>query len=353
MRCLLFAIFGCLALEFVAGGALATPSITRVEGTITQGQILVIHGTGFGPKAQAAPLRWDDFQDGVAGDRLLDRDQPGGSVWDLQDSADRRPAYSTAQQRVPNDIVVLQDFSESNNKSIGVLNYPSSRWYVSFWTYRDDYAGTAMRCTNTKLYGIFTGSNWNGYPQGRWDEYWFNNTGHMNLTDCNTGTAANRWHAINPNFGRWFRVERYLDMGTALTADGYHAGWIDLHLVNELSGVFRPAGCETSMMGDMMVGFYFRTEDGSGALLRQYISEMYVDTTPARVELGDAPDWASCHYREIQVPVAWSDSDISVTLNTGIFANDAQIFLFVVDDSRSVSTGFLVTPGQTGNPIQD
>ena len=42
-----------------------------------------------------------------------------------------------------------------------------------------------------------------------------------------------------------------------------------------------------------------------------YWDDVYIDTTQARVEIGDAPTYAASRHREIQLPTAWSDSSIT------------------------------------------
>ena len=51
----------------VAPLALGAPAISGVSGTLSSGQTVTISGSGFGTKPQAAPLLWDDFEQGTAG----------------------------------------------------------------------------------------------------------------------------------------------------------------------------------------------------------------------------------------------------------------------------------------------
>ena len=47
------------------------------------------------------------------------------------------------------------------------------------------------------------------------------------------------------------------------------------------------------------------------------IDEIYIDSTRARVEVCNAPTLAASTRCELQLPTAWSDSSITVTLKQG------------------------------------
>jgi len=325
-----------LAMTLAAATAGAQPDVGRVEGAAQPGQTFRLFGGGFGNKAHPGPLRWDDFQDGTLGARLTDH--VDGGVFDLQAAIDRRPTYSDARQRYPGDVCALQDYSERNNKGIAaILDF--HQLYATFWAYRDDYAGTAMRVTNCKLFGNFY-DWWTGLPESRWDEYWDQNAGHMQMNDCNAVNIANNWIGAHPRLNEWIRVERYFDYGDPGVNNGYAFGTINGQLQGEIRGVFQPTACAGNLLGGFVMGNYFRTEDGSGALLRQYISEMYVDTTRARVEIGDNADWNACTKREIQIPTAWLDGVVSVQFNAGSFQSGDQAYAFVVDRDGNHSGGY-------------
>ena len=348
MRSLRLALL--LTMSLTAAAAVAQPQVDRVEGAAQPGQTFRIFGAGFGNKAHPGPLRWDDFQNGTLGDRLTDH--ADGGVFDLQAAIDRRPTYSDARQRFPGDVCALQDYSERNNKGMAVIT-EYHQMYATFWAYRDDYAGTAMRVTNCKLFGNFY-DWWTGLPESRWDEYWDQNAGHMQMNDCNANNVSNEWIGAHPRLNQWIRVERYFNYGDPGVANGYAYGAINGVKQGEISGVFQTNACAGNMLGGFVMGNYFRTEDGSGALLRQYISEMYADTTQARVEVGDSADWNTCSKREIQIPTAWQDGVVAIRFNEGSFQAGDQAYAFVVDRDGipSPGIGFVVgTDYGTGGNI--
>jgi hypothetical protein len=325
-----------LTLAAAATAALAQPDVTGVEGAAQSGRTFRLFGADFGTKARPGPLRWDDFQDGALGARLQDFAE--GGQFNLQAAETRRPTYSDGRQRFPGDVSALQDYSERNNKGMMVLQ-DFERMYATFWAYRDDYAGTAMDVTNCKLFGNFY-NGVTGVPESRWDEYWFNGTGHLQMNDCNASNVGNNWVGSHPYLNQWIRVERYFDYGDPGQPNGYAYGMVNGEMIGELNGVFRTNACADDLLGGFVMGNYFRTEDGSGALLRQYISEMYVDTTLARVEIGDDADWNRCSKREIQLPTAWINGVVSIEFNSGSFQAGDQAYAFVVDRDGNASAGY-------------
>ena len=87
--------------------------------------------------------------------------------------------------------------------------------------------------------------------------------------------------------------------------------------------------------------------------------DVYIDNTPARIELGNAATYGACTHREIQIPSAWSDTQVSLTMNTGTFDGGQVAWLYVATANNVVSPGYQITlggtassgPGQPGKPV--
>ena len=248
--------------------------------------------------------------------------------------------YSADRQRIPNELCALQDFSQGYNATIGLWKIPITKLYFSGWCYRDDYAGTAMNSTNRKLSGNFghVVNDSYGYPQERVGTDGANNYGeHQYAVDANMNALDSDYYQPSADlWDRWFRIERYVDTDVGVS-------WIahDLHKDSEIHNVQGP-------FDDFILGQYFRTD--GGALLKMYRGELYVDTTMARIELGNAPVFDQCTHREIQIPVSWSNTQATFTANPGTFSSTADTYLFVVDADGKASPGLLVTAGGTEDP---
>jgi hypothetical protein len=62
--------------------------------------------------------------------------------------------------------------------------------------------------------------------------------------------------------------------------------------------------------------------------------------------IGNARTFNGCTIREIQIPTAWSDNSITVTVNQGVFGSGMTVYLYVVDQNGAVnSTGYPITVG--------
>jgi hypothetical protein len=71
----------------------------------------------------------------------------------------------------------------------------------------------------------------------------------------------------------------------------------------------------------------------------RYFDDIYIDTTLARVILGNSADYGSCTILEPQIPISWSSNEITCTINLGRLSNLSNIFVFVFnrDDQRNLS----------------
>ena len=72
--------------------------------------------------------------------------------------------------------------------------------------------------------------------------------------------------------------------------------------------------------------------------------DFFVDYTWARVEVGNAATWSAVTRKEIQVPVAWSNSGVTFRMNRGAFLPSEPIYLYVVDPTGAVNpNGYLLS----------
>jgi len=62
----------------------------------------------------------------------------------------------------------------------------------------------------------------------------------------------------------------------------------------------------------------------------------------ARVAVGDAADYGSCTHREIQLVTAWSDTEVTFTVQQGSLPA-GPAWVFVIDDSNEVRASEPIT----------
>jgi hypothetical protein len=83
-----------------------------------------------------------------------------------------------------------------------------------------------------------------------------------------------------------------------------------------------------------------------------WADDVYVDTSWQRVMVCAQSTWAACANKSIQIPSAWSDTAISVTLNKGLLSGLVGSYLYVIDADGGVNAqGFpLCTSDCPPNP---
>lgn len=338
----------------------ASPAVSGVTGTVSQGQSITITGTNFGSKSAAPPFKFDDFQSGTEGSKIS---TTGTHPWSLY-AADAGVAelpncqarLSRAQQRFAGDQTAWQEFGKNNscngtlftdNNTISLSNIGRTV-YISGWAWNNRSAdGLATGSRNAKIFQ-HTDYPYQVGPQTRWDVYPTNGSSHVtSQCDDNGGPLAggydiNDWGGVPlPSTQSWHRIEIFHDYGQESAGTETYQIWIDHALVKNISVPHRAAACDN--MSDVYLMWYFDDVETGGTWgapwMDWYWSELYLDTTRARVEIGNASTYAACTHREIQIPNAWSDSSITTTVNTGSLA-DGPAWIFVVDAAGAVSDGY-------------
>jgi PKD repeat protein len=146
---------------------------------------------------------------------------------------------------------------------------------------------------------------------------------------------------VNPA-SRWLKIEMAIRWSPS--SDGYINVW-----ENGVSKV-RFTGRNDWGSGGVRsetVGGYQRS---SASTDYRYFSDIYLDYTLQRVILANNATLASATVREVQIPSAWSDSSITVSVNLASFTSGTA-YLFVFDATGAAnSTGFPITV-DGGSPV--
>ena len=350
-RMFCFRIFLVLVL---GGSAISAPTVTGAW-NVAHMDTATIGGLEFGIKVPAAPYMWDLFDQGVAGGFISESGSPG---WHVGSSvASYAPRYSTDHARRPGSLAAWLEFEGSNyNSTLALFNVPSSDWYISGW-YFDDSVFSATR--NEKVL------SWRGAELGDPEvepqfRYGFdsNEDGHTYITDCSGSTIVNDWSEPRKHQDEWRRLENFYGIGGSGNGTGLVQVWDNLQKTVDFNNADAGA-CDIS---HLYFHHYYSTSDASGNESAQnwYWDELYIDRTRARIEIGNAPTWNNCTHREIQIPVEWTDTQLSFIANQGSFGGE-QLYLYVVDENGVTNPeGFPVVfgggppdpgpPGQPGQP---
>lgn len=325
-----------------AGEAQGQVMITSVSSPVSSGQPLVISGSGFGSKSPAAPLKWDDFEKGTAGEQL--------SGWSFTGSA--TPQYSSAVRRANSQLSAVSLFLGSTYlSSFGITGTPLPRIYIDAWYYYD---AVSPYSRNHKLFRIHT----NAYePNLYYNIYCDGLLSHLSQ-DGVSGTNWHKWIAPKASHfaKRWVHLQGYFAESSGTAENGSAILWIDgVKYVSEI-GNFQTRSSSSVYWDTIWFGNYLG--HGTDPLCvtaygdaRTYWDNVYVDVTQARVEIGNAATYASSIVREIQVPASWSSSSITVTVNSGAWSSLNGKYLYVTDASGRVNeAGYPLCGNDCPNP---
>jgi hypothetical protein len=141
-------------------------------------------------------------------------------------------------------------------------------------------------------------------------------------------------------------------------ADGTMKLWIDGVLVDNTTTLITNASADGAAVNKRPynLGFYdsWPPSDSPDPEMFAYYSDIYVDNTWARVEIGNASTYDACTRRETQVPTGWTDSSLILQVNQGAFLSGQSVYLYVVDANGQVnSNGFpvVIDAGHPEEPI--
>lgn len=329
------------------------PAVSGVSGQWSHKGTVTIQGSGFGTKAQAAPLVWDDAS---ASDI---RSKWTGAWPDQSDSSVFYTRYTTPMRGIslPHDNVSRYIAGGHGNsgwtlsvalfKDYNIPAYPQPV-YVTYY-YRVDDAWNFCSSDNNFKLGSHSQA---GGPYA--DPYWYYEHRNPDFsgktvkpgiitpyipsssgTSFTFGTGA----AANPAAGQWVKVE--VEALYTNQSSGYVKIWNNGILMNRYNG---PTDSGSPGWRAEAVGGYARCYGYSTNW--RYFADVYFDTSHARVILGNAPTYTASTKREIQIPTSWSNSSISVTANLGSFAAGETAYLYVVNSSGVVNeVGRAVTIG--------
>jgi hypothetical protein len=221
--------------------------------------------------------------------------------------------------------------------------------YLDAWYYLD---AVSPYSRNHKLFRIITGTTsgggW-GQPNLYYNLYCgaVGATSHLSQDGVDTGNF-HFWLDVGVAYfsRKWTHVQGYFKQSSANADDGTAMLWLDGTLkVNQVNN-FRTRTSSTTWSTIWLGHFLAHESDtqcGTYGDAYTYWDDVYMDTTQARVEIGNASTYATSLHREIQIPSTWSSSSINVKLNKGSFSSFDNLYLYVTDTSGRVnSSGFQI-----------
>ncbi|MFL1453592.1 hypothetical protein ACJO5Y_04015 [Marinobacter sp. GN3S48] len=307
--------------------SLSAPQVTEIQGEIKLGGQLTIQGSGFGDLDPNYRNLWDTvdnqsaFADMSHGTTIPESEGPwtrNGSPWAnpitiAKQSGHRHPGSSAHYMGKEKAFLgVPRAFDNNTNRNI----------YVSWWFYAsydidrysghnkliriwDDLDGTKTRISWTQvLLGAYGDTNWGG------------------------------WGGVD---GAWNRLEVFANADEG-TIDVWTNGK-PVHSVTNYQKESSPDG-----MTIWLIGFDPNYDDYTDLEIR--MDDIFVSSSPARVELSTSPTWNDAgSKREIQPFSSWSSSRIEVDINLGQFSTQDNLYVYIVDPNGNVnSEGYSICP---------
>src|SRR5215471_10749370 len=216
----LYALLGSVLLAALLLGAAqgVTASsglqITSVSGSPNNGVTITVQGQGFGTKATAAPLKWDDFETGANNANI--------NGWELDSAGPTAvvPHYSNVVTRTNSHMSSRHDFLNGNwNSSLAITGRTFDKVYVDGWVYVDE---APPYSRNHKLYRLYT--NQYDQPDLYYTLYCAHHGSHLDQDGLTGGKGDAGLTADVTDFARkWVHVQSYfeesgvsVDNGTAM-----------------------------------------------------------------------------------------------------------------------------------------
>jgi hypothetical protein len=325
-----------LILWAAAFQATAAPQITDVSAPqgFVHGATITISGQQFGTKSPAKPYLWAPFDGSLA-------PSPLGIVTSWTANQGMTLAQSEG---------IIGGAAKGNAGS-------------GPWTLRVDATGFAWNDPNQKLYlhkhvkRTFDVSSVNWKTFRIWstdfttpDMYISVHNGSINVEGISNsggwmygGDDSKKSEWMGP-INQWFTEEYLLKANSSNSSadatfevfvSGKRVGWLPYTDYST-----KTLSLRTSDSQRMIINFPVHFVVANATLpagSTVWADNVYMDTTWARVMIGNAPTWNASTQREIQIPTAWSSTSLSVVLNQGRLADLRNGYLYVIDANGNVN----------------
>ena len=330
--------------------AVGSSVITSITGTIADGESVVINGSGFGtmggdviqygkggeaasgtPTTDVTPTVGVQYSTFIIG---LGDDATGQHLF-TSNANNRTGRTGTYRRRSDNGS------GTNRNGGFGYNGRDDPELFISYWRYLSPGAYTLSE-VNYKQYYVFangTSGTTSGVPQpilhipagGTWYAM-YGNTGGGD-TPVYTKTP---WTSGSDTENKWQRWDSYLKLGAGGRNGAFKIGRDNESDMERSSYNWLPANVTIPPTGfkDFRLG-YMDTRMNDAV---HDFTDVYVATTQARVEIGNASTFTACTHLEIQLArnVNWGSTAVTAVLDKGSFASYSGSYLYVIDSSGNV-----------------
>jgi len=148
--------------------------------------------------------------------------------------------------------------------------------------------------------------------------------------------------------GTWHRFDMYVDL-TKPDGQKIHNWYVDGKKIVRTNEFYNSDANLTSagiIQGfDYLSWLMYQFAGDDTFTWFQYMDDAFADLTQARVEISESATWDETVQtaKEIQIPTAWSDTEITVSTNLGQFESSDTLYAYVINDDGTVSSGYQIT----------
>jgi hypothetical protein len=337
-----------LLLVLLTGNALANPLVLGISGDPVDGNEILVSGLEFGSNANPEPYIWDDFDSGANGQLVAGNAKKVGDVWEDEYTNElQRPVYTDQNQRLNSDLSSRHVYRNSIgwHSSLAFINENLPRAFMSFWwRYENTGAEWSRNVKPWMVYGNLDGNNRPTAYAGLADTEGVLRSNILDVTDTGTSTLWGETTLPEVN-GRWVRFDIWLELSDPGVPNGTYKLWThkpyaaNPEIMLELNSGDNEYVTRSSNghWRSWRIGAYHAVDDPASASAVVQVDDVYVSSTRARVEIGNAARWQDVTHREVQIAKSWSDGSISFEVNQGGFESIAGTYLYVIDAQGEVN----------------
>lgn len=363
--------------------ATATPTITSLSGTTVQNGTITIRGANMlthadygGSSHDVADhliYTWKNFEDDtLISDGITSIENNNTASWDIIESS---PRYSGSMyglrffNEIPGDLDRIAGLHRSQASA-----HATGIFYHSFWIL---VSTDVTQYDGRKPWRIWgnrgqTSTENNIYIAGAEDS-----SSVAFGVECSTcSPASTDTHVRTPGtpLGSWTKFEVWGDkFSDQLVLRRNNTDWICVS-ANDDPGCPNAAGAGDKHVGEPLnenftennfqFGHMIDNPGGDGGDGGWYgMDDLYATPTLAHVKLCNQSTWAEVidndgdEICEDQVPLAWTDDEVQVSVNRGQHAVDASLYLYVITENSTPyapdvnASGFAFTAEEGGGPM--
>lgn len=315
------------------------PSITSVSGTWATGNSITITGSDFGTKSPVLPMVWAPLENAS-----FDRDT------DLSASATTFVTHGVT-------VAMSTDNPPSHRARSAKWDLDSTNEYFTYTNFDDESSFQDIYMFLRRRWNV----TWNSpdnfklirprpqLNQGKPNLIYVLQGGVLRFTIEGVTTTDN-FNPDNslPPVDTWIREELEFHHSAVDTADGffrYTYNGVKRHVRDDIE-------TRTTAEPENHNRIYFQGDksggsEPTGAGGACYANDVYMQNSLSRVMVADNTDFrAAGVHREIQIPTAWADTEITITAQQGEIGTFSGRSLFVVDSTNAVSSAFSINLGK-------